>query len=141
MGSGGSTLPRRRPPHATSRVARSASISERAVGPAGLRGGGHVAACCPLDRTIPLLRRYATAASLVLCIYACCLNDERAIAGQVWASTAQIRTGDNNPRLEEQTWQARQIELGCGRDITLDWAELRRRVSMTDARLLLRRRL
>lgn len=76
--------------------------------------------------------------SLVLCIYACCLNDERAIAGQVWASTAQIRTGDNNPRLEEQTWQARQIELGCGRDITLDWAELRRRVSMTDARLLLR---
>ena len=75
--------------------------------------------------------------SLVLCIYACCLNDERAIAGQVWASTAQ-RTGDNNPRLEEQTWQARQIELGCGRDITLDWAELRRRVSMTDARLLLR---
>ena len=77
--------------------------------------------------------------SLVLCIY---LKDERAIAGQVWASTelphAQIRTGDNNPRLEEQTWQARQIELGCGRDITLDWAELRRRVSMTDARLLLR---
>jgi len=65
------------------------------------------------------------------------------MAGRVWASTelpqAQFRTGgDNNPRLEEQTWQARQIELGCGRDITLDWAELRRRVSMTDARLLLR---
>ena len=109
------------------------------VGPAGLRGGGLWLPVVPLIEQFhcfvgmrqPLL-------SLVLCIYACCLNDERAITGQVWASTAQIRTGDNNPRLEEQTWQARQIELGCGRDITLDWAELRRRVSMTDARLLLR---
>ena len=109
------------------------------VGPSGLRGGGLWLPVVPLIEQFhcfvgmrqPLL-------SLVLCIYACCLNDERAIAGQVWASTAQIRTGDNDPRLEEQTWQARQIELGCGRDITLDWAELRRRVSMTDARLLLR---
>ena len=45
---------------------------------------------------------------------------------------------DNYLRLEEQTWHARQIERGYSHDITLDWAELRHRVSITDARLLLR---
>mmetsp|Transcript_27351 Transcript_27351/g.82062 ORF Transcript_27351/g.82062 Transcript_27351/m.82062 type:complete len:217 (-) Transcript_27351:849-1499(-) len=48
------------------------------------------------------------------------------------------RNNDNYLRLEEQTWHARQIEQGYSHDITLDWAELRNRVSMTDARLLLR---
>ena len=40
---------------------------------------------------------------------------------------------------EKQTWAARQIDYdGSARDTTLDWAELRRCVSGSDARLLLR---
>lgn len=75
----------------------------------------------------------------LLCCGNCSILSREASVGKNSVSPHLLgRSSDSSLRLEEQTWQGRQIELGCGRDITLDWAELRRRVSMTDARLLLR---
>ncbi len=50
-----------------------------------------------------------------------------------------FRLKANGLPVEKQTWAVRQIEEdGSAQDATLDWAELRRCVSGSDARLLLR---